>query len=97
MWTDRFTAYYSKETHFAVRWLHAGQRDDEAEYRKFDDKAEAERFYDDKVAEGDHRCRVELFVSQAKWIRYRANLDEFGNPAIGPEAKHNEQNLTIGD
>lgn len=83
MWTDRYTVYYSTEKHYAVRWLKQGQGENEAEFEKFDDKIEAERFYNGLVAQHP-TCRVEIFFSQAKWVRYSANHDEFGEEQTDP-------------
>lgn len=82
MWADRYTVYYSKDMQYAVRWLAHGQPEEEAEHRKFDDRVEAERFYNNMIAAQRERptCRVELFFSQAKWVRYHANHDEVGTP-----------------
>ena len=83
MWTERYTVYYSTEKLYAVRRLEPGQPEEKAEYRKFHDKVEAERFYNTLVAErpGD---RVEIYFSQSKWVRYCANHDEFGEPLTDP-------------
>lgn len=84
MWADRYTVYYSKEMRYAVRWLAHGRPEEEAEHKQFDDKVEAERFYNKLIADQrDHpTSRVELFFSQAKWVRYHANHDEFGTPVM---------------
>lgn len=82
MWTDRYTVYYSTDVHYAVRRLEPGQTEEEAEYQKFDDKAEAEDRYNTLTAEHPDD-RVEAFFSQTKWVRYTSNRDEFGRPLTG--------------
>lgn len=90
MWTERYTTYYSKDRQWAVRWLERGKPEDQAHVRKFDSKFEAERFYNEMLpAIEAGNCRLELFFSQAKWIQYYGNLDEFGeamNEPIGESA-----------
>lgn len=83
MWSDRYTTYYAREVHYAVRWLRRGRPEEEARYEKFVNKTDAERLYNKMVAaEPDYR--VELFLSQTKWVLYHANHDEFGDPSPTP-------------
>lgn len=84
MWTDRYTVYYSTEKRYAVRWLDYGRPEHEAKFEKFDDKVEAERFYNRMMADqrDNPTSRVELFFTQAKWLCYQANQDEFGHPVM---------------
>jgi hypothetical protein len=77
MWTERYTVYYSKETHYAVRWLVPDHSEEEAQFKTFDDKGDAERFYD-KMTKEYPDYRIELFFSQAKWLGYYSNHHEFG-------------------
>lgn len=84
MWTDRFTVYYSTEKRYAVRWLEYGRPESEAKFKLLDDKVDAERFYNQMIEHqrDNPTSRVELFFSQAKWLCYQANHDEFGHPVM---------------
>ena len=93
MWSDRYTVYYSKEKRYAVRWLPNGRPEEEAQYKRFDDKVEAERFYNQKLLEVGATCRLELFFSQAKWVSYYANRDETGETRDDPIG---ESSLCLG-
>jgi len=74
VWTERYVVYYSRGREYAVRWRAWGEPDDKSHYVKFNNKLEAERLFN--ALNKQHRAGelpdgpVELFMSQAKWIRY---------------------------
>ena len=85
MWTDRYITYYSKDRQWAVRWLECGRPEEEAGIKRFDNKFEAERFYNQMATCPEAKdIRLELFFSQAKWIQYHSNRDEFGELRNAP-------------